>query len=125
MNSIFEIATRKKYRYPYKGSIATEDLWDLTPEQLDGVYKTLCQQKKAEGEDSLLAERIENADLRRKIEIVKYIFMAKCDEAEQRKTNAKNAAKRRQILEVLAQKQDEKLRSMSEDDLQKMLNDLG
>lgn len=125
MNSIFEIASRKKYRYPYKGMISTEDLWDLTPEQLDGVYKTLCQKKKAEGEDSLLAERIENADLRRKIDIVKYIFMTKCDEAEQRKADAKNAAKRKQIMEVLAQKQDEKLRNMSEADLQKMLDDLG
>lgn len=125
MNSIFEIATRKKYRYPFRGSISTEDLWDLNPEQLDGVYKSLCQTKKAEGEDSLLQERIENADLRRKIEIVKYIFTAKCDEAEKRRTDAKNAAKRKRILEVLAQKQDENLRNMSEADLQKMLDDLG
>ena len=125
MNSIFEIATRKKYRYPFRGSISTEDLWDLNPEQLDWVYKSLCQTKKAEGEDSLLQERIENADLRRKIEIVKYIFTAKCDEAEKCRTDAKNAAKRKRILEVLAQKQDENLRNMSEADLQKMLDDLG
>lgn len=125
MNSTFETATRKKYRYPFRGSISTEDLWDLTPEQLDGVYKTLCQTKKAEGEDSLLKERTENADLRQKIEIVKYIFTTKCDEAEKRKEDVKNAAKRKRILEVLAQKQEENLHNMSEAELQKMLDDLG
>lgn len=56
---------------------------------------------------------------------MKYIFTAKCDEAEKRRTDAKNAAKRKRILEVLAQKQDENLRNMSEADLQKMLDDLG
>ena len=124
MNSIFEIASRKKYRYPYKGSISTEDLWDLNLEQLDGVYKALCKADKAEGEASLLAEHAANLDLQRKIDIVKYIFMAKQDEADKRKAEAQNAEKRKRILDVLAQKQDESLRNMSQADLQKMLDEL-
>ena len=28
--NIFEIAAKEKYRYPYRGQITTEDLWDLT-----------------------------------------------------------------------------------------------
>ena len=29
MSNLFEIATRKEYRFPYKGIINIEDVWDL------------------------------------------------------------------------------------------------
>lgn len=124
MNSIFEIASRKKYRYPFNGQISTEDLWDLSMPQLDTVYKNLCKLSRAEGEDSLLSDHAADINLQRKTDIVKYIFMAKQDEADARKAEMENAIKRKRILEVIAQKQDESLRNMSEADLQKMLDDL-
>ena len=39
--NIFEMATRNKYRFPYKGMISVEDLWDLNQTQLDSIYKAL------------------------------------------------------------------------------------
>lgn len=123
--NLFEIASREKYRFPYKGLISVEDLWDLTLPQLDGVYKALSKEVKTQGEDSLMAEAITDKKLSNMIEIVKYIFSVKQQEADARKTAAENKRKRERIAEVLAQKEDEALRNMSADELKKLMTDLG
>ena len=121
----FEIASRMKFRFPYKGMISTEDLWDLTMDQLDSIYKTLNADVKKSQEDSLLSSNTEeNTELNIKIEIVKYIFNEKKKAVEERQKAMRNAEKRQRILEVLAKKQDESLQNMSEDELLKMLNDI-
>jgi hypothetical protein len=124
MANLFEIASRAKYRFPYKGLISTEDLWDLSPAQLDTIYKTLNKNAKAMGEESLLNEVTVDTALTNMVEIVKHIFNVKREEAEARKAAAANAEKRKRLLEIIAQKQDEALLNMSEADLQKMLADL-
>lgn len=123
--NLFEIASREKYRFPYKGLISVEDLWDLTLPQLDGVYKALSKEVKTQGEDSLMAEAITDKKLSNMIEIVKYIFSVKQQEADARKTAAENKRKRERIAEVLAQKEDEALHNMSADELKKLMSDLG
>lgn len=127
---LFEMASQMKFRYPYKGMITTEDLWDLTPAQLDVVYKNLSAELKATDGDSLIAaksadEGVKANTLKNKIEIVKYIFNGKQQAAELHRIAADRAAKKQRILEVLAQKQDNALQNMSEADLMKMLDDLG
>lgn len=121
MENLFETATRKKFRFPYKGLIMAEDLWDLTLAQLDSVYKTLNSAAKSQGEDSLLDDGAVDPDLRDRIAIVKYVFEKKKEERETAKTAAENKAKRDHILEILAAKQDEALKNMSAEELQKML----
>ena len=123
--NLFEIASREKYRFPYKGLISVEDLWDLTLPQLDGVYKALSKEVKTQGEDSLMAEAITDKKLSNMIEIVKYIFSVKQQEADARKTAAENKRKRERIAEVMAQKEDEALHNMSADELKKLMSDLG
>ena len=125
MANLFEIASRKKYRFPYKGMISVEDLWDLSPTQLDGIYKTLNKTLKVQGEESLLSEASTDPTTTNMVEIVKHIFTVKQEEVKARKAAAENAEKRKRILEIMAQKQDEALLNMSEADLQKMLTDLG
>ena len=124
--NIFEAASKNKYRYPYKGMITTEDLWDLTPAQLDIVYKALNKGVSEAQVSSLMCKVTEvDAELLNKIEIVKYIFNAKEAEAEARKNDAAKHAKKQRILDILAQKQEDALQSMSENDLKKMLDELG
>ena len=124
--NIFEAASKNKYRYPYKGMITTEDLWDLTPAQLDIVYKTLNKGVSEAQVSSLMHKVTEvDAELLNKIEIVKYIFNAKEAEAEARKNDAAKHAKKQRILDILAQKQEDALQNMSEDELKKMLDELG
>ena len=124
--NIFEAASKNKYRYPYKGMITTEDLWDLTQAQLDMVYKAL-NKGVSEAQVSSLMHKVTDVDaeLLNKIEIVKYIFNAKEAEAEARKNDAAKHAKKQRILDILAQKQEDALQSMSEDELKKMLDELG
>lgn len=124
--NVFEMASRLKFRFPFRGMISVEDLWDLSMEQLDTVYKTLNKDVQQSQEESLMSEpRIGNAELNAKIEIVKYIFQVKQAEADERKRAAANSMKRNRILEILAKKQDSALENMSEEELQAALAELG
>lgn len=126
---LFQMAAQFKFRYPYKGMITTEDLYDLTTTQLDVVYKNLNKELKAIDGDSLIATRaaddcVKANELQNKIEIVKQIFSEKQAAAELARMAAANAEKKRHILDILAKKQDDTLQNMSEDELRKMLNEL-
>lgn len=123
--NLFELASREKFRYPYKGQITTEDLWDLSAEKLDLVFKALSNQKKTTMEESLLGQPTrEEQILEAKLNIVRYIFAAKQEELEQRRQKAANAEKRRRIMEIIASKEDDALASQSVEDLKRMLDEL-
>ena len=130
MNKLFEMASQFKFRYPYKGWISTEDLWDLKPDELDVVYKTLNKELNTIEEDGLIQTKsadngVKVNDLKNKLEIVKYIFASKQQAAELARMAAENAMKRKRILEILAKKQEAALENMSEDDLKAALAELG
>lgn len=124
-NDVFISALKEKYRFPYKGQITAEDLWDLTGTQLDSIYKTLNAEKKTTQEDSLMGHRTAaEQTLLNKIEIVKYVFSAKQEEIETKKQKAVNDEKKRRIMEIIASKEDAALGEKSVEDLKKMLSDL-
>lgn len=123
--NIFEYAVENKLRFPYKGLISAEDLYALSVSDLDTIYKTLKREAKRNGEESLLATKSnDDVALDTKIEIVKYIVEKKLAQVEARKTAAANKAKKEKILSILEEKQDAALKSMSEEDLRKMLDTL-
>lgn len=125
-NKMFEVATRKKFRFPFKGSISVEDLWDLSLQQLDGIYKTLNSQQKQAQEASLLTVRTaEDEDLSLKIEIIKHIVSVKQDEINAAVRAKEVKDQREKIMAILADKQDQDLRSKTPEELQEMLNQLG
>lgn len=130
IGTLFEMASQFKFRYPYKGMITTEDLWDLNADQLDMVYKALNKELNSIEEEGLIQtksadESVKANDLKNKMMIVKYIFTSKQQAAELNRKAAENAMKKKRIMEVLAQKQNDALQNMSEEDLMKMLNELG
>ena len=65
-NKMFEVAVRNKFRYPYKGVIATEDLWDRPVQQLDGIFKTLKSQEKKAKEEKDKKEKKEKKQKKKK-----------------------------------------------------------
>ena len=121
----FEIATRNRYRFNYKGVMTVEDLWSLRVEDLDAIFKMLNRQKKTADEDSLLATKsAEDQDLANKIDIVRYIVSVKLAEAAERVSAAEKKAQRDKIMEIVAKKKDKALEDMGIDDLMKKLEEL-
>ena len=124
--NIFEFAIRNKLRFPFKGLISVEDLWDLSVRELDSIFKTLNAQVKKSQEESLLATKSkEDETLSIQIEIVKYIVETKLAEAETIKQSKELKEKKQKIMEIISAKQDEALHNMSVEDLQAMLGNLG
>lgn len=122
---LFETATRNKMRFPFRGMISVEDLWDLSLTNLDSVFKTLNAEAKKSEEESLLETKSkENEELSNKIEIVKYIVNIKLEEKKTKENARKNAEMKQRLLEIKAKRQDAALENMSDKDLDKMLAEL-
>ena len=122
---MFEIATREKYRFPYKGQIGVEDLWDLSVGELDKIYKALNREAKQINEESLLAAKSkEDKVLDNKINIIRHIVSVKLDEIANAKAAHERTEQKQKIMAILANKQDEELRCKSADELKAMLAEL-
>lgn len=123
--NIFEYAVRNKVRFPFKGLISVEDLWDLSVTNLDSIYKTLNKQSKQSEEESLLSTKTSvDTELEVQIAIVKHIVSVKMEEQEAKEKAAIKAAQKQKIMAIIATKEDEALQNSSVDDLRKMLDEL-
>ncbi len=124
--NIFEVATRAKFRFSFRGLISVEDLWDLSLENLDSIFKNLNSQVKASKEDSLLQTKSEaNETLDTMIEIVKHIVSVKLAENEVRAKIREKREQKQKILAIMSEKQDEELHSKTVEELSAMLDNLG
>mgnify|MGYP005775401503 CR=1 FL=1 len=122
--NVFEYATRRKVRFPFKGQISTEDLWDLSLENLDDIYKTLKAQVKTEQGESLLRKANPNDELLEvKIALVTHIVNVKLGEREARQKDKERRERNARIKEIIAQKQDADLQNKSVEELEKMLDE--
>lgn len=123
--NIFEFAVRNKLRFPFKGLISVEDLWDLSLVNLDTIFKTLNSQVKQSKEESLLSKKTkEDEILETQIEIVKHIVSVKQEEQTAREKAMENREKKQKIMSVIAMKKDEELKNSSIEELNKMLEEL-
>lgn len=123
--NVFEIATRNKYRFPYKGQISVEDMWDLSVTELDKIFKMLNKQIKTAQEESLLETKTkEDEAIENQIAIVRHIVSIKQKEANDRLREKERKAQKQRIMEIMADKEDEALKSKSPEELRKMLEEL-
>lgn len=122
--NIFEVAVRNKLRFPFRGQVSVEDLWDLNVENLDSVYKTLSAQLKTVKEESLLNTKTkEDKELDFQIEIVKYIVKTKLEEREVQLEAREKKAQKQKVLEILSAKKDEALQGKTIEELEAMLEE--
>ena len=125
MEGMFEKVSRMKLRFDYKGWCSVEDLWDLAVGELDRMYKSLNARMKEQEEESLLDTKSqEDAILELEIAIVKHIVAVKLAEQEARENRTLNAERKRKLLAIVAEKQDEDLKGKSIKDLNKMIDAL-
>lgn len=123
--NLFEVATRERYVFPFKGMIDVSDLWDLSLTNLDSVFKTLNAEAKKCAEESLLDTKSkEDEELTNKIEIVKYIVGVKLAEKKAREDAKKKSEMRQKLLEIKAKRQEAALENMSDEELDKALAEL-
>lgn len=123
--NMFEYATRNKLRFPYKGQISVEDLWDLPLSSLDAVFKGLNKQLKTAKEESLLETKSkEDEVLEIQIDIVKYIVAVKQTEAKVKLQAKENKEKKEKLLAILEDKENEEYKNMSADEIRKLIAEL-
>ena len=116
---MFEKASRMKMRFSTgRGMLNVEDLWDLNLSSLNELAKNINRQlKDAEEEDFLKTEKKESTELKLAFDITLHILNTKKAEQEAREQAVDKAAKKQKLLALLAEKQDNGLRNLSEDEL--------
>lgn len=119
---LFIEATKKNYQFPFRGMINIIDLWELSVQNLDLVFKSLnADYKKSEEESLLSAQTKESEELSEKIEIVKYIVNEKLAEKKAKEDAKKNREMKQRLLEIKAKRQDAALEGLSDAELDKMI----
>jgi len=112
-------------RFNYKGVCSAEDLWDLTVEELDFIYKGLKAKLRLVQEESLLDKKSdEDAMTALQVDIVKHIVEVKQQEALDKKLRKERKEKKQKLMEILAMKQDADLQGKSTDEIMKMIDEL-
>ena len=123
--NLFELAARCKYRFPYRGQITIEDLWDLRLTDLDSVFKTLNAEVKKASEESLLEPKTkEDEELTDKIAIIRHIVSVKLEEQKIRENEKANREKKQKLLAIKARREEAALENISDEQLNKMINEL-
>lgn len=127
MADVFMNATRKKYRFStVKGSLNTEQLWDLTPEVLDDIWRGLNAQIEDASRNSLLSKKSnKDTELTEKADVVKAIVEYKLAAIEKADKAKQTKEQKRKILEAIEAKQATELANMSIEELKAKLASLG
>lgn len=121
---LFAIATRNHYRYSYHGVITTEDLWALTLEQLNELYVSIYEANVAKSSVSLSGSSNISEEITNKLEIIKFIYNEKVNEKNAQKAKAEALMKRRRLMEILHDKEEDDLRSKSIDEIRELIEKL-
>lgn len=125
MSDIYKKALRQNIRFEFKGLRSTEELWELTLEQLDSIFQVLNAQRKTKSEESLLStQNAATAELDLKLEIIRDVVLTLLQEKAEREESANKAARKQRILETIARKKDDELGNLSVDELEELAKQL-
>lgn len=127
----FEQASRLKLRFSANvGLITAEDLWDLPltstrGDSLDAIARAIHRELKSSEEESFVVKATNTNKLAQlAFDIVMHVIDVKIADTEAAKIKAANKARKQQLLDLIADKQDESLKAMSAEELQAMVEAL-
>lgn len=118
---VLETALRMKARFNLNGTCSVEDLWDASLPMLDKLHRSLTvEAEKSEGKSLLYEKSKADEVLECKIATVRYIFEVKREEEALRRSAAEERERKKKIISIIADKEDEGLRSMPLEELRKL-----
>jgi preprotein translocase subunit SecD len=125
---MLERALRTRLRFDYKtGRIDLEDVYCLSPEELNTMAKDVSRRLREEGDEDFLTYKKKPSKTRDtltlQLEILKRAISIKEEEQKKRDEARDRAEKRQRITEALNEAETAELRSKSVDELRKMLED--
>ena len=129
---MFFAITRMKARFESpQGQLTVEDLWDIpltsskNKANLDDIARGLSRHvRESETESFVTKPPKTNEAAILKLEAIKHIISVRLAEQEAAALIRANKEKKYQIMEIIAQKENEHLASQSIDDLRKMVESL-
>lgn len=127
--SHFQQASRRKLRFETsRGTLTTEDLWDLPLTSttgkacLDEIERGLRRQvKDSLGEESMIKPAKVDDNLELAHEVVKAIITVRMAEADAASVKKANAEKRAKLLDLLEKKETEGLNGLSVEEIRAQL----
>lgn len=124
--SLFIEASRRAIRFTSsKGLLAVEDLWNLPLQALDNIAVSLDEQIQKAGKKSFLAKRAASTlELDLAFEVVKHILETRVAEDEAKKDKANKEAKRAQLKALLEEKQMDKIKGQTIEEIEAQLASL-
>ena len=119
----YKKAAKQKLRYlSSAGAVSTEQLFDLSIEDLDKMAVNYQKEYKISGEKSfLIAKSKKDRVLKLKFDIVLDVLTTKLADAEKASKSADTKAMNQKILTIIAEKRDGALGEKSIEELEAML----
>lgn len=105
-----------------KGLLSVEQLWDLTPAELDTLAVSLEEEYKKSGKKSfLVAKSKKDKVVKLKFDVIVDILTTKVDEGSEALAIQNKKAFNAKIEAIIASKQDDELAGLSVKDLEKLI----
>lgn len=122
---MYKTASKMKLRFPSSvGILSMEQLWDLSQAQLTNTIKAVKKVLKKNDDDELSFledTKVVDVENQLRFDILKDVYLTKKKEAEERRDAAETKAHNQKILSLIAEKKDDSLKSMSIEDLEKLI----
>ena len=127
---MFETITRMKLRFEtVRGSVTIEDVWDmpLTSKNgfnLDELAKDLDKKLETQEKSFVTTKKSSDEITELKFEAVKYIIKIKLEEKEARSLASKKKKEKEELLELLADIENQEKKKMTKEEILKKLEEL-
>jgi hypothetical protein len=119
----FKEASKQKLRFSTnRGSLTTEQLWDLSLTDLDALAVSLEEEHKESGKKSFLTTRsVKDKTAKLRFDVVLEVLSTKVEDTEAAREALENKEHNKKIIALIQDKKDESLKNKSIKQLEDML----